>query len=260
MIHGDDLTNILTMSNKKALETIEVLTTGDGSPTARLNNGEKMHSMEGAFSETLYIYGECFRYLEELPSPRVLSMGFGLGYNEWMSLGFMLKTKRKLYQIQSFESVDCLYQCFLEWLNSQEKQEALWTPPSPLYTAYSTLLALMSEHFKLSQESFVHGFLDGLNQEQIVLNPQLDMTSKRTQPFQIILYDAYSGQSDGHLWSEEHLNSFLETYAAETCVLTTYAATGNLNRALKKQGFSVTHRKGFGKKRQSTWATRGLSK
>ena len=124
------------MNDKKIYK---IITTEDGSPTLSLEKGESMHSLEGAFSESLYIYGFCIEksmefhgqaqralpddHIESNPichetkntdsnyrktprkpcleKPRILSMGLGLGYNELIAHGLLLKTKTSHFSLIS---------------------------------------------------------------------------------------------------------------------------------------------------------------
>ena len=53
-------------------------------------------------------------------------------------------------------------------------------------------------------------------------------------------------------------NLWTTTVTKTDCYFSTYAATGNLKRALKEKGFLLEKKAGFGFKRESTFATRSL--
>ena len=71
----------------------------------------------------------------------------------------------------------------------------------------------------------------------------------------IILFDAYSNKTSVELWSEDFLN-LLMSKCEKGSYFTTYAATGVLNRCLKRSGFKNLKRDGFLYKRQSTLAVK----
>jgi len=208
-----------------------------------------MHSLHGALSESLYIYEPTISAaLKHSQEPHILSMGLGLAYNELIALALLATADKKHFSLASYEKEDFLNQSLVLWL--QEKTHALTA-------TYDLILSQISEHFKLSsqdlksyaQESWLNGLW--------ILNGELPHHSSPQKKFHALLYDAFSGKSDKDLWEEGRLNMFFHNYAdPDSCFLSTYAATGNLTRALKTQGFHVEKKKGFGVKRESTWASR----
>lgn len=236
------------MSNRKAHPQFDIFTTADGSPTINLDGGEKMHSLEGAFSESLYIYAKTLEKTLKLEKdPHILSMGLGLGYNELISTAIISKKGLKESLILSFEKVDFLREAFLAWLQGED---------SPLVEVYDLVLKTISSNFQVepaylkstTQQSHSNGHLI-IKSELLPLNP---LPGK----FNCVYYDAFSNETDGYLWTEEHLKQFIDEYCDTNCFFSTYAATGNLKRALKEKGFSLEKRPGFGMKRESTRAFR----
>ncbi len=237
------------MSNHFASTEYNIYTTQDGSPTMSLRGGEKMHSLHGALSESLYIYKPTISAaLKHCQEPHILSMGLGLAYNELIALALLASADKKHFSLASYEKEDFLNQSLVLWL--QEQTHALTA-------TYDIILSQIAEHFQMSPpilKSFAQEkWLTGL----WTLNGELPHHSAPPNKFHALLYDAFSGQSDKDLWEEGKLNMFLKNYAdPDLCFLSTYAATGNLTRALKSQGFFVEKKKGFGVKRESTWASR----
>ncbi|MCJ8275588.1 MAG: hypothetical protein MJK18_02010, partial [Bdellovibrionales bacterium] len=119
---------------------MDILHTADGSPTLSLSGGEKMHSMDGAFSESLFIYGSNVEKGLETKAPKVLSMGLGLGYNEIMSAAFFTSKDVKNFRLCSFESVPELRNYFSSWLRGED---------SPLNGCYDEILKLFSDHYSI---------------------------------------------------------------------------------------------------------------
>ncbi|MBY0451839.1 MAG: hypothetical protein K2P92_02310, partial [Bdellovibrionaceae bacterium] len=76
----------------------------------------------------------------------------------------------------------------------------------------------------------------------------------------LICFDAFSQQTSQELWSPDFLTRFLAESAHEDCVLTTYACTGHLKKALRDNGFEVIQRPAFRGYRDSTLALRGRFK
>ena len=237
------------MSNIKADFSIDIIKTADGSPTLSLSGGEKMHSLDGAFSETQYIYGSTIKEVLSLPEQHILSLGLGLGYNEILSVALLLKSHKKNYRITSFEIVDELRSSFYNWAISYSSTE--------LDSCYSSILDLIASEYDLNPILLKEHLKTDLLEQKIQLLGPLPSKNPNDFYYNAILYDAFSNHTDPELWSVEHFKDFFETYADPTvCFFSTYAATGNLKRALVENGFTVNKRKGFGQKRESTFAFR----
>lgn len=207
-----------------------------------------MHSMEGALSESLYIYKPCIKKALSHPNSNILSMGLGLGYNEIIIAVFSVKQDSVPYQMVSFELFEELEDSFASWILGEN---------TSLNSCYDLILTKTAEALQVAASSIKDHLCRQLNSKQLLLAGALPTTNPFPYRFHGILYDAFSGESDESLWSEDHLVSFLNNFAAiDYCYLTTYAATGNLKRSLKKLHFEITKTKGFGKKRESTTATR----
>jgi hypothetical protein len=247
------------------METFQVIPTADGSPTARLGEGETMHSLRGAFGETVYIYGTALDRATALladsmaDSPRVLSLGLGLGYIEILSAAYSLKNNVGLFG-ESFELVPELISSFKSWLN----EEAV-SPMVP-FSVYDDILnrtaSAVSDSTGLTREAAISTteIKDRLRSAVLnsdwLLRPALDLETEFTQAFHCVAFDAFSSKSTPELWSREFLDHFLKSACGNACVLSTYACTGHLKRALIDAGFALEIREGYASKRDSTLATR----
>ncbi len=223
--------------------------TADGSMTACFGEAETMHSLRGAFSETVYIYGTALdRAREKVESPNTLSLGLGLGYVEILSTAYALKaldTPRG----ESFESVPELTQSFLAWLGG--KSEVL--VPHSLYDDVATRTENLTG---ISSVLIRERLAEAIRSGAWILSPALTVESKSKQKFQCVAFDAFSKKSTPELWTREFLDHFLSTTCDSPCVLSTYACTGHLKRALKDAGFALEIREGYASKRDSTIAAR----
>lgn len=239
------------MSNSQTDILFQLHKTADGSPTLSLDGGEKMHSLDGALSESLYVYGSCLEQaLDEarLAQPRILSMGLGLGYNEWIALALLKINNIDTFDLVSYEKIPFLVSSLENWLQNNN---------NPLTDCYKTIVASIAEHFKLNFEELLEFAKKNLQSQHWRLMSELSIENLLDFRFNVLFYDAFSSETDKSLWSQEHLENFIDQYCQTSpCYLTTYAATGTLNRALKQKGFSVTKKPGFGKKRESTFALR----
>ena len=249
--------------------------TEDGSPTLRLaisssiaigesgdpsTRGEAMHSLKGAFSETLYIYGSAIETaLSSGFRPRVLSLGLGLGYVEILSVAQFLMAARihpKPAEFlstcggESFELVPELRDYFVSWATRSG------VIPGEFAKVYDEILSRTSSHVGVSTGEIRENLSNWLKNGQWKIRPAMTAETRFDQPFGCICFDAFSSKTSPELWSEEFLGRFLEDAAAPTCVLSTYACTGALKRSLKNAGFNLTIREGFASKRDSTFAVR----
>lgn len=208
-----------------------------------LMGGEKMHSLDGALSESLYIYAPCIDAAVNAGTPKILSMGLGLGYNELISLALAPGP----IQIVSFEKVDFLRREFICWLANDQ---------SELTDCYRKILQLIASHFNISSIELKAKAQQALADKQLIVLESLPENNPFEFKFNSILYDAFSSETDSYLWTEEHLNSFMDEFCEKNCWFSTYAATGALKRSLKNKGFELMSKPGFGRKRESTFASR----
>ncbi|MEM7645522.1 MAG: MnmC family methyltransferase [Pseudomonadota bacterium] len=207
-----------------------------------------MHSLEGAFSETLYVYAPCLEAAFSQNSPNILSMGLGLSYNEILCFGLALAQKRQDVTLVSFEKEDFLRVQFEQWL--QEKS-------SDIASVYNDILQKTSQHLELDPFELKDTLSSAWQNQQLQLRSALPGKNETGRLFHGICYDAFSGGTDPKLWTETHFHQFISEYADKNhCTLTTYAATGALKRALRQADFKISPKEGFGMKRESTFAIR----
>lgn len=231
------------------------LQTEDGSPSLKLGvDAEGMHNIKGAFSETIYIYGTAISTtLEQGLKPSFLSVGLGLGYNELLAIAQCLYQKIPIEKIygESFESVPELVTYFSNWLVGKPV-------PENFQTAYDKILSLCAAKFSLEQKQIKETLAELVNSRRWHLRAELSSQTQFTTKFSCFLFDAFSSKTSPELWDETFLSDFFNRTAESQSVLTTYACTGTLKRALLKNNFVVHVREGFAGKRDSTLALRNL--
>ena len=244
------------------LKSFVIELTADGSPTLRLKNSnashpekmpESMHHSGGAASETLYIYTEPFkntlRALSELKQNQLSIgvVGLGLGYIELSLLQNLTLNPAISANLTSYEKETELVESFEAWLNGNAN------------STYDLICEKLSVD-KNKVFEYSKAQTGSLND-----NPRLvdwkkpgELTAKTSisQPFHFVAYDAFSQFTDGPLWTDEFLDFFLTNLCAKDCVFATYACTGNLKRALQRNGFLFIKRPGFSGKRDATLALR----
>lgn len=233
----------------------QMVETADGSLTARLGESETMHSLRGAFNETVYIYGTAFEVAQNelgIQEPTVFSLGLGLGYVEILSAALALKSGVKP-QGESFELIEELNTSFTNWAHSQS-QEAFVSPEIYQQIANRTCELMKSELVTVA--TLRTAVESALAEKSWILSGPLTPETKFARKFDCIAFDAFSSKSTPELWTREFLDQFLKTACNETCVLSTYACTGHLKRALVDAGFELRIREGYASKRDSTLAIR----
>lgn len=230
--------------------------TQDGSPTLRrleasrpdFLDGQSMHHTGGAWSETLYIYGEVTRQIRQwqIPFPSFLSVGLGLGYNELL----IAREMPQPFRLWSFESLPQLSQCFLDWVFERTLSEEI-------QSTYDLVGHYVSEGSAAQLKEIKVKLQRAYENQAWVLAGALEETAPPAQKFHGIMYDAYSRAVCPQLWDPDFLKQFLKNWADPLCCLSTYSSAGDMKRSLKANNFSLDLRPGFQSKRQCTWAWRG---
>lgn len=223
------------------------ITTGDGSPTLALPpTWEPMHALEGALTETFYIYQptvqKAFACCE---APTFTSVGLGLAYNELLIAAESVKSNKKIGQLISYEAVDFLTQHFQSWLKSQA---------SPLNSTYEAILELVAQKYELPKVQIQQALVDSLQNQSFKILGRMESAPHFASHG--ILFDAFSKKTSPELWDELFLEKFFATASQPECYLSTYACSGVLKRSLKKNNFTLNIVKGYAKKKESTFAER----
>ena len=239
------------------LEHFEIIQTQDGSPSLRLlRTNEAMHNPKGALSESCYIYKKVMDEVLALSSPdllrplRVLSLGLGLGYNELLLLAQSYKKNVEIY-LDSYESFEPLRANFCAWL-CNEKCE--------LFDVYDEIIEMICQQDGISVAALKTFVRQKMIDKAFCLHGAFSQNEFRRSTYHGILFDAFSEKTSPELWSESFLNEFLDQCCEPVCVFATYAAKSSLTKALTRAQFCVEKIRGFGGKRQSTWARRGAVK
>ncbi len=240
-------------------ERFQFVTTEDASPSLRFvlgteEHSESMHSLRGAFSETVYIYGTAIsKVVSEGWPPHVLSLGLGLGYNEILvATLFTAAALEERAEIESFEIDDDLRAYFAAWIRGERDRV-----PSEFYSAYDEILTRACAHSGVEPTQARATLKRWLESDQLRLREALvGGVTRFERRFSCFLFDAFSSKTTPDLWQESFLVDFLATTAHDRAVFSTYACTGALKRALRASGFSLEIRPGFSSKRDSTFAIR----
>ena len=229
-----------------------IFTTHDGSPTLIISRAdgyeEKMHHTGGALTERLFIYqGALRKTLEQGWTARILSLGTGLGYNEMIAMGELLKTGAKNWKIWSFEIDSALRLSFTSWVKGES---------SELAVLHDDILQRVAATFELPAEELLAFARAGFQHGNLELRGAFPTDAGGVAGCTCVFYDAFSKKMDNDLWEEHALAERLSPLLAQGCILSTYGAAGSMKRALKALGFRLLPRAGFLGKRESTLAIR----
>ena len=251
------------MPTSERLSPYHFMITEDGSSTIRIS--ETMHSLRGAFSETVYVYGTALEHalsltegdgdpeLQKAKPLEVLSLGLGLGYNEILTAALAERARPDVgfSRLVSLESDSNLTRFFTSWVVGDLKDV-----PSEFLAAYDDILERTAAHAEVKSDRIKRRLEAGLASGHFVPRGALSADTRFTSRFSCFLFDAFSSKTSPELWSEEFLTGFLAATSGEQAVFSTYACTGALKRALRASGFEVQIREGFSSKRDCTFATR----
>ncbi len=236
-------------------KTYEIEITGDKSPTLRPDQKESMHHMAGAASESVYLYYEALaRYFSlSLNNPNrvtVLSFGFGLGYNEVLTVIYFLKHKLDISQLVlvSYEKDLFLYELFNSWLEASSAIDdsvfdGVWSgiKKALRLSEHEMPLAILKETLKQLLAS----------KDWSQLGPVANVDDFNSF-FDVVFYDAFSAKTNEFLWSELFLNDFFKTKLNSKLVFSTYACTAVLKRVAAVNHCEFDKRDGFMGKRNSS--------
>lgn len=217
-------------------------TTADGSPTiSTAPSWERMHAEEGAFTERQLIYQPLVENVfDSVKEPVFLSMGLGIGYNEFIIAFESLKSAQTPALIISYESVGSLRENFAAWLKEEK---------SDLAPVYNQIIEIYAGKYKRESADAKTLLLKWLNEGRLKLLGAIEDYEPPVSHG--ILFDAFSPKSCPQLWEPEFLDVFFEKSSAPLCYVATHACNTPLKQALKKNGFTLDINKGFGRKRES---------
>ncbi len=222
--------------------------TKDGSPTAYFDGfeSERMHHRNGAFGETIYLYGPVIQWAFcKVEAPRILSLGTGIGYNEIIATAFELIFETQC-RIDSFEADTRLNNSLKNWVLG------LVDPTQVVpFSVYNAILNLTAQTFDLPQDLIFTRLKEKILNQTWILHGAF---SEPQFKYNAIIYDFFSTKAMTSFWEESYLQNFFEKASDDFCAMGTYACTGALKRSLKNNGYQFMKRKGFSWKKASIFA------
>jgi tRNA U34 5-methylaminomethyl-2-thiouridine-forming methyltransferase MnmC len=231
-----------------------------------------MHSSHGALSESLHVYAPALElHLHHLNNAAaagatgvsVCVVGLGLGYLEMITAALLLRYVKqpsdplfKNIHICSFESNTQLVHGITNWLSGMNSllHEQICEGVAQAVPEVNTeeIKSLLRELQRAGQWTILGRLDESFTKQQ--------RTKLGIAAFDVIFYDAYSPASSPELWQSDFLESFLANQVSHgvnsRAVFASYASRTSLKQSLRRQGFILEPRRGFGSKRECTLAYR----
>ncbi len=199
-----------------------IIETADGSKTLYLPEmNEQYHSVNGAVTESNYVYIEKGFLFHEIPEPVVFEVGFGTGLNALLTAVQAEKLKRKTtyFTIEKFPLEDELISKLKYGESISEEAISLF---NKIHSCEWNKTAQVSPFF------FIHKIKAGL----IEFNFETDTS------FDIIYFDAFGPDKQPEMWSPEIFQK-IYNQCSPGAVFVTYSAKGEIRRQLGRTGFEM---------------------
>jgi tRNA U34 5-methylaminomethyl-2-thiouridine-forming methyltransferase MnmC len=211
--------------------------------------GETYHSIDGAVQESSHVYIHCGlnyfieHYAKKKESIDILEIGFGTGLNALLTVieqqNNPLLTKCPIY----YETVELYPLDEEEWSKLNYPEKLNIRDPKK-----NNKKENVSEIFKTIHQC-EWGVMTkiGISFNFMKIKENI-LNFEPTRIFDIVFFDAFSPNSQPELWSQKIFNKIARHLHNES-ILTTYSSKGDVKRALRASGFTITRLPGVGTKR-----------
>lgn len=221
---------------------MELIVTGDGSHTIFMPElNEQYHSLNGAITESEYVYIEKgFRFCK-LKNPTVFEVGFGTGLNCLLTLAEATRSKRhtKYLAIEKYP----LDAEMIQKLNYGSFSPDMGDFFKKIHQAPWNEATEISEFFTLQK---LHADL-------------LDYQFENSDKADVIYFDAFGPDKQPEMWTPAVFSSVFNL-SADNAVFVTYSAKGEVRRQLAACGFAMERLPGPPGKNQMLRGIKLLSK
>lgn len=206
---------------------MQIINTHDGSHTIYLPEiDEQYHSVNGAVTESKYVYLEKGFSFSGAKNPTVFEVGFGTGLNCFLTALIAAKEKRPTlyYSIEKFQlAKSIIKQLNFPQQSSIEEMELF----DKIHDSDWNEVIRISEYFKLKK---INADLTKYNFDGI-------------EKLDIIYYDAFGPDKQPEMWTPQIFNKISHA-TAPGGVLVTYSAKGEVRRQLMSSGFEMERLQG----------------
>jgi len=200
---------------------ISIQKTDDGSYTLFLQDIEEhYHSVKGALTESRHVFIKEALTHSAAQSPAILEVGFGTGFNAFLTQQFAEENKKKIH----YTGIE-LYPLDNEIVNTLTSTGIVNSDQMDVFCRLHNFQwgeeVNISPHFRL-----------------LKLNEDFTHFDIRSNSYDIVYFDAFSPEKQPEMWSEELFRS-LYNGLRQNGILTTYCAKGIIRRRLQAVGFMV---------------------
>lgn len=209
----------------------EIRATADGSFTVlKTDQGITYHSLHGAESESMHVFINAgLQYFsDQNPAAviKILEMGFGTGFNAYLSAIWAAGNARTL----AYETLE------------------RYPLPAEVVKAFAghlkpDLLFQQIHEANWNHWQFIHPFFTLYKHSGDII------TASFQQLYDIVYYDAFAPTAQPELWTEDIFRKIAASMNPNG-ILVTYCAKGMVKRALKAAGFQVEALPGPPRKRE----------
>ena len=217
----------------------KIINTADGSKTLFIPQmDEQYHSVNGAITESEYVYLEKGYRHNKAPEPVILEIGFGTGLNALLTAIEAENKKRKTtfislekYPLESAEIQQLNYGNMIS-----ERAEELF---SALHQCEWNRKINISPYFDL-------------------LKLKTDLTQfsfEKIPPLDVIYFDAFGPDKQPEMWNEEIFRKIFEISNSKANLIT-YTSKGEIRRRMQRSGYISERLPGPPGKRHMLRATR----
>lgn len=200
----------------------KVIDTGDGSKTLFIPEmDEQYHSVNGARTESEYVFLKQGYLHHPSESPKIFEVGFGTGLNALLTanLAGQLKRKTTFVSIEKYPlDSDLIKQLNYGKLISKEAGQLF----KQIHEAKWGVETTISEYFKM-------------------LKIEGDLTTHQFQSsdnFDIVYFDAFGPDKQADMWNLEIFENVYNACAPNS-VFVTYSAKGSTRRQLRDCGYTM---------------------
>ncbi len=209
--------------------------TEDGSYTLFVQEYDQtMHTITGAYTESVIKHLHPSGVLEKKHGIRVLDVGFGLGYN---LLALIHEARKKGFGF-SIEAV------------SLENDRSLGR-----YIAENTFPDEREQDYDLIRKAFFSGHVHTDQADVTVLfgDGRASIKSLAGQKFDCVFQDPFSPSKNPELWTVEYF-MLIKNLMADEGILTTYSSAAQVRAAMEEAGFFLGKGPSMGPKKEGTLA------
>lgn len=200
----------------------EIIETSDGSQTLHLPGmNEHYHSVNGAITESQYVYLEKGYKFHPAKNPKIFEIGFGTGLNVLLTALSAEKTKRptQYISIEKYPLEKSITDCLQYGSIISEEAKVLF---NKIHVVKWNETVKISEYFSL-------------------LKLETDLIEKDLSDFEncdIIYFDAFAPDKQPEMWTPEIFKK-IHHITSINGILVTYSAKGEVRRQLAASGFTM---------------------